>query len=670
MQNTSSEYKELVKQSGRTFKAKVICTFADGTQKIFTDSDIMQNGLKISDATSNEGSFDVGCAIIKELVLELDNSNKQLADIDFSNAKFDVRIGLVIEQKYDGTTKTEWIKKGIYYTEEITENENFVSIVAYDAMAKFDKPYNSSLKFPQMLLSIFSDACTACGVPYASLAFPNSKFYVQSKDFINENTTYRDIISYVAQLACCFVRVDVDGIVHMRWYEDTNREIIERQKISGNVTVTCALITTADEESKTYIIGHRGYAVNIEDNPLAQGSVNSLATAFSDNILEKTITPFEGEVFSDPSIEAGDIVTIYDYSGNDYKTYITSVTFNIDNKMQIACDAETFNEKNRAGGSQSATIIAMAKKQTEMQISEYDIRVQQMNQLATNAMGYYETIETQDDGSIICYMHDKENLSDSKTIWKKTVDGIFISSDGGKTYIAGVDKNGNAVLKILATEGIVADWINAGTLNANLIKSGTLNGNTIKTDTLSGEAIKTGTLDGDTIKANTLNGNTIIAGTLNGNAIKTGTLDAGQISSGSIDAGMIKTGTIKSSGTNPTSLNLSTGEFISSNTDGSYKLRIINGKIYVTAGGGKEFLLVTSNAGKASLKIESIEYTGSIDSAGSDTSIAGKTVYTNTLKAAGSEELNIESPKIDGHTIVFNTRTLSDGTTLKYLSWE
>lgn len=202
--------------------------------------------------------------------------------------------------------------------------------------------------------------------------------------------------------------------------------------------------------------------------------------------------------------------------------------------MQIACDAETFNEKNRAGGSQSATIIAMAKNQAEMQISEYDIRVQQMNQLATNAMGYYETIESQDDGSIICYMHDKENLSDSKTIWKKTVDGIFISSDGGKTYIAGVDKNGNAVLKILATEGIVADWINAGTLNANLIKSGTLNGNTIK--------------------ANTLNGNTIIAGTLNGNAIKTGTLDAGQISSGSIDAGMIKTGTIKSSGTNPNSL--------------------------------------------------------------------------------------------------------------------
>lgn len=628
MQNTSSKYKELVKQSGRTFKAKVICTFPDNTQKIFTDSDIMQNGLKISDATSNEGSFDVGCAIIKELVLELDNSNKQLANIDFSNAKFDVRIGLVIEQKYDGSTKTEWIKKGIYYTEEITENENFVSIVAYDAMAKFDKPYNSSLKFPQMLLSIFSDACTACGVPYASLNFPNGTFYIQSKDFIDESATYRDIISYVAQLACCFVRVDVDGIVHMRWYEDTNREITERQKISGSIKVTCALITTADEESKTYIIGHSGYAVNIEDNPLAQGSVNTLSKAFTDNILEKTIVPFEGEMLSDPSLEAGDIVTIYDYSGNDYKTYITSVTFNIDNKMQIACDAETFNEKNRAGGSQSATIIAMAKKQTEMQISEYDIRVQQMNQLATNAMGYYETIESQDDGSIICYMHDKENLSDSKTIWKKTVDGIFISSDGGKTYIAGVDKNGNAVLKILATEGIVADWINAGTLNADLIKTGTITSS-----------------DGTT----------------------------------SID---IKNGVIKTIGKTSnitTKLTLSSGLIVISKVEGNATREL--GKIGCV-GNAESFVLVNQATFDNSVSIGGIKIQKKSES---DRDSIYAPAYTSPtfrlsndsksnvgafyISSAGHSVLETDLLRFDGDEIYKRTATIN-GTTIKYLSWE
>lgn len=630
MQNTSSVYKDLVSQSGRTFQAKVICTFSDNTQKIFTDSDIMQNGLKINDAVSNEGSFDVGCAIINELVLALDNSRKQLSNINFSGASFDVRIGLVVEQKYDGTTKTEWIKKGIYYTEEITESENFISIVAYDAMAKFDKPYNSSLKFPQMLLSIFSDACTACGVPYASLNFPNNTFYVQSKDFIDESATYRDIISYVAQLACCFVRVDVDGMVHMRWYEDTNREISDRQKISGGITVTCALITTAEEESQTYIIGHSGYAVNIEDNPLAQGSVNTLSQAFADNILERVITPFEGQMLSDPSIEAGDIVTIYDYSGNAHRVPITSITFNIDSKMQIACDAETFNEKNRSGANQSATIIAMAKKQTEIQLYEYDIRVQQMNQLATNAMGYYETVEPQDDGSIICYMHDKENLSESQTIWKKTVDGIFISTDGGKTYVAGVDKNGNAVLRVLATEGIVADWIKTGQLDGKLIKADTINGNAIKVNTLSGEAIKAGTLSASKITTGILNGD------------------------------LIKAGKIESVGNNPSSFNLSSGEFISASTSEDFSLRIKDGMIFFAYNDTEKqvFYPGYDYQGKPSCSMDNLNSV-SVESMlrvgkgydGDGIYINGKDVYIN------------------GHKIIFSTIYV-DGVACNVLSWE
>ena len=382
-------------------------------------------------------------------------------------------------------------------------------------------------------------------------------------------------------------------------------------------------------QSKTYIIGHRGYAVNIEDNPLAQGAVNTLSQAFTNNILEKTITPFEGEVFSDPSIEAGDIVTIYDYSGNAYKTYITSVTFNIDSKMQIACDAETFNEKNRAGGSQSATIIAMAKKQTEKQLSEYDIRVQQMNQLATNAMGYYETVESQDDGSIICYMHDKENLSDSKTIWKKTVDGIFISSDGGKTYIAGVDKNGNAVLKVLATEGIVADWINAGTLNADLIKTGTI---------------------------------TSADGTV------------------SID---IKNGVIQTIGKTSnitTKLTLSSGLIIISKVEGNTTTEL--GKIGCV-GNAESFVLVNQATFNNSVSIGGIKIQKKSESDKDSIYAPAYTSHTFRLSndsksnvgafyisSSGNSVLETNTLKLDGHTIVFNTRTLSDGTTLKYLSWE
>ena len=69
-----------------------------------------------------------------------------------------------------------------------------------------------------------------------------------------------------------------------------------------------------------------------------------------------------------------------------------------------------------------------------------------MNGLAINAMGYYETVEIQDDGSRITYMHDKPSMGDSKIIYKKSIDGYFWSKDGGNTWTGGIDKNGNAVI--------------------------------------------------------------------------------------------------------------------------------------------------------------------------------------------------------------------------------
>ena len=76
-------------------------------------------------------------------------------------------------------------------------------------------------------------------------------------------------------------------------------------------------------------------------------------------------------------------------------------------------------------------------------------------------MGYYQTEQIQDDGSVITFQHDKPNLTESQYIWKKSLDSFAVSSDYGHTW-RGFDSNANAVLNILAVEGIVADWIRAG----------------------------------------------------------------------------------------------------------------------------------------------------------------------------------------------------------------
>ena len=93
-------------------------------------------------------------------------------------------------------------------------------------------------------------------------------------------------------------------------------------------------------------------------------------------------------------------------------------------------------------------------------LDAYDVKLAQMNELAANTLGFYYTEEKAADGSIIAYRHDKAKLSESKIIYKNGIDGFFLSVDGGQTWKAGFDSNGDAVLNILYAIGIQSKWIN------------------------------------------------------------------------------------------------------------------------------------------------------------------------------------------------------------------
>lgn len=96
----------------------------------------------------------------------------------------------------------------------------------------------------------------------------------------------------------------------------------------------------------------------------------------------------------------------------------------------------------------------------DQSLDVYDVKLAQMNELAANTLGFYYTEEKTADGSIIAYRHDKAKLSESKIIYKNGIDGFFLSVDGGRTWKAGFDSNGDAVLNILYAIGIQSKWIN------------------------------------------------------------------------------------------------------------------------------------------------------------------------------------------------------------------
>jgi hypothetical protein len=83
----------------------------------------------------------------------------------------------------------------------------------------------------------------------------------------------------------------------------------------------------------------------------------------------------------------------------------------------------------------------------------------------------YFTKEKQEDGSEICYGHNKPTLEESDIVWKFTAGAIGISTDGGKTYSYGLTVSGEFLANVLSVYGINAEWIVAGMLKDKAGKS-------------------------------------------------------------------------------------------------------------------------------------------------------------------------------------------------------
>ena len=134
-----------------------------------------------------------------------------------------------------------------------------------------------------------------------------------------------------------------------------------------------------------------------------------------------------------------------------------------------------------------------------------------LTSLITQSFGVFKTEEVLGDGSTVFYLHNKPTLAESKTIWKMTADAFAVSTDGGKTWNAGMDSSGNAVVNVLSAIGINFDWASGGTLSLGGKNNGNglcylydSNGNKIATLDSNGLAVLKGTITGSSI---TLGGN-------------------------------------------------------------------------------------------------------------------------------------------------------------------
>lgn len=552
MRKLSNRWKEKVKNGMDVQYLKYAdITLTDGTVLNLTSANLWQNGMEFEDSVSNDSSFDIGSAIINVLNLSINNFDGEYSDYDFEGAEVICYVGLQIEnedtselldsageQILDSTGDTIIVHKNaviektrictVTVIEQPEDETVTIDLTCEDNMRKFDRNYSDSkLKYPATRGQIVRDACEVCGVTLQTTSFDRDDYIVQNRPN-DEALTFRQVLQWVAQIGCQWMRCDEYGRLCVNWYGFVNEEeltvdelgvlktqdgsnvnlnfsnsdgalladngtLLENDGIlrlfatdeKGNISeikttygftphhtdvvITGVKVTEYSESSsdnpQTYMVGTEGYVLGISGNKLIRvGDGQTIASMIAEKCVGMRFRPFESECPTDVALEAGDSLIIVDRNGKIYTSLLTTTTLKPGSGQKIACNAKSAAKNSSTQYSQATQAFVTARNMVKQEKTAREKALEEFGKRIDSATGVYTTVEPQENGSKIFYLHDKPTLAESQAIWKMTSEAWGVSTDGGQTWNGGMTVDGDTIVRILNAVGVNADWINAGAI--------------------------------------------------------------------------------------------------------------------------------------------------------------------------------------------------------------
>ena len=502
MRDISDRFKNEQNNDNRNYLKYADITLTDGTVINLTNADFWSNGMKFEDSVSDDNTFNIGSANINTLNLSINNFDGKYTDYDFTDATVICYVGIELEpedtsalldttgDKILDTTGNEIIVHKNALIEKIRictmtvidtpyQNTTIIELECEDNMRKFDRDYSASkLKYPATRKQIIQDACKVCGVTLDTLNFYQDSYQIPARPD-DEALTFRQVIAWTCQIGCQYARCDKYGRLTIKWYDtevtDANRVAINSTNgftpnlddvvITGVQVTEYLESTSTDEEASSYLYGEEGYVLKISGNKLIpQGTGEVVANIIGEKCVGMSFRPFETECLTDIVLEAGDAVLITDRKGNKYKSYLTNVVLQPGSFEQISCNAESAARNSSKTYSLVTQAAVDARKSVWRERTTREQALQEFKDRLDNSTGVYTTVQTQQDGSQIFYLHDKPTLAESKAVWKMTAEAWGVSTDGGQTWNGGMTVDGDTIVRILNAVGVNADWINAGAI--------------------------------------------------------------------------------------------------------------------------------------------------------------------------------------------------------------
>jgi hypothetical protein len=427
MINASKEFRNLINKGVKVVNYADI-TLRDGTVLNLEPSDFSVGGFSMTDKTTN-GKFEIGTAIAKTINVTIANHTNKFSAYDFYKSIIYMYVAV---KKEDGTVLKE--RKGKYYVINPTAPGDTIKLSGVDSMYLFDKQYNTQKAFPATLQSILADCCTDCGVNIGFGEFDNWNFVVTNPP---EECTYREVVSWVAQIAGYNARINNNDYLELVWYDTSsidkvnidggNYVVYENDNIidggdfttyesdlvidggkftdyappnitkikpptvsTDNVVITGVKV---EYNKKEALLGTDDYLINVKDNPFVKDKENEVCRYLANKLIGLSFRPLSCQMVNNPLFEPFDSCYVYDRKGNVYFTLINSVTYTISGFTTLSCNADDPVRNESSYVSESAKAVVKAKRETENQLTLYDKAVQNMNLLAANSMGLYRETE-------------------------------------------------------------------------------------------------------------------------------------------------------------------------------------------------------------------------------------------------------------------------------------
>lgn len=320
MINVSDTFKSKIYSSERYLEANVLINNVDYRTDIIKDfnynSSIASNSFAIG--STNASTFEITLNKLVETIEE----NQEV-------------------KPYIGIIGAESIPLGIFYIKEIKRDRNAktTKIKCQDKMMYLNELYKTNLAFPAKIRDVIQDISDKVKMEFV----PTHISYNKEVEKL-EKVSYREMLSYLAQIEGCFVVFDRYGKLEFRKFNRTQEKITKNNYFLSGLVVNDVeyklngITTDLKNKEKTILASGSavGNQINLVNPLMKQDYLDEVYTYLKQFIFKPYTVNWQGN----PALEVGDFVQVEVANGQYIGVPILNLQLNFSGGLNCKMSAD------------------------------------------------------------------------------------------------------------------------------------------------------------------------------------------------------------------------------------------------------------------------------------------------------------------------------------------